>query len=839
MTYRTIRVVHRGARTPLIALALIAGAGPALAQSPPGTPVFEAVGYGVVRPLFEMRHAIGAARREADAGGDAEFVTLPELDSPGMHRVERWKVTPAGVPYLVGYVPTTYHAESATWADVDEDGVADLVCGEVRTSAVVEIFHMGPAGPVAPGRLISLPFSHAGYVLVADVNTDGRPDIGVVNEQTNAQFGDYRGHLIWLMGDAAGSFATTLDAGTFSEPVVTQIGPDAIPDLLDWEPRNLFIAPAPGATYESSGRPIVTDLDHDGLPDIVAGRFLYRGIVGGTFAELDSLAANTTAMVDIDHDGIADLVAVEAGQVRVAHGLGGFAYGPFDQHHAGTIGDYYLAYTGPRGLSAVMDANGDGWTDVLGLASGLGGREVYAIPGQPGGRFRQPYELQTGNVPVQVGLADVLGGDGKLDLIVLARGARRLELRAGVGDGTFGPAQLVDLPAGGTKFALGDFNGDARTDIAVASDLESTLRILPGIANGFGSPIDLSASAPLADLVAADVNEDGHLDLLAATADGLGLTLEWLGDGSLGFSPADPGTMRGDGRIRLGDIDGDGHLDLVIQDAGNFGGYLRAFHGDGHGQFGIPNPLFLYQQWPHVIFEPADASGGGHTALVYVTNDSTLVTYSFFRGVGLPEHWEPGADHQALNEGYEVPTSARQLAIADVTGDGVPDALVLSAYGGGLTVIPGLGAGYFGTPITHIVGSDPTSFALGDVDGDGQPDVVVSDGTENTVTVMRHLGNATTSVGHSPALARLAVRVLSAPNASQVRLALELPVADAARVEVFDTMGRRLIGHRIEAGAPGTRELTLEASRLPRTGVYFARLSQGAAQASTRFTRIH
>src|SRR5262245_42301439 len=94
------------------ALVITSGRQSASAQSLPGTPVFESTGYGAVRPWFDMARATQFAMRSADAGADAEFVTLNNT-YPGLSRVERWKVTSIGVPYFAGYVALQYRPTTA------------------------------------------------------------------------------------------------------------------------------------------------------------------------------------------------------------------------------------------------------------------------------------------------------------------------------------------------------------------------------------------------------------------------------------------------------------------------------------------------------------------------------------------------------------------------------------------------------------------------------------------------------------------------------------------------------------------------------------------------------
>lgn len=850
------------ARAALAGLGLVCAAPPLAAQTPPATPVFEATGYGVLRPFYDMYRTPMLAVRPQDAGGAAEFVTLPGWST--LNRVERWKLTSAGVPYFAGYTPVSYHPTAAAWVDVNGDGASDLVCGETSPNGlVVEVLLMRPEGLNSPGRIIPLSnFSlrtPIRYLTNADVNGDGFVDIGVVGTSSNGHSLD---GMSWLLGTGDGTFTEVPGQASNWLPVAMPLVPAAPVSLVAWYPSGLKLEFksgngdgtfnwSDGPFYPASERPISADFDGDGFTDFVAGRFFYRGNTSGYSVLYDSVGANASALVDLDHDGRSDLVAVEDGLVRTAKGLGGFSFGPFTDVAVGDISDHGSRFEDVTGLSAVADLNGDGWADVVAASPWPLTSVLYAVQGRPGGAFFQPARLPTGAGPVQVALADVAGGDGKLDLIVLARRARQIELRAGQGNGTFGPTQSFELPAAGTRFALADLDRDGHLDLAVVCDSTPTLCVFRGTSGGFGTRADFISEFPLTDLAIADIDEDGTLDVLAAAKDGR--FVGWRDLSGLAFEPASWSTFTwGDGRVRLADFDGDGHLDLCSIDRGPGGPKtLRVQRGDGHGSFdnctlSPCGPIHLVDTniWSGTAFEPAPLSPGGKPYVAYATADSFGYNYSFFRAASadstgvhpIPLHCD--GTPCGSREGYELPPSPHQLAVADVTGDGLPDVLSLSDLTGTLAVLPGLGEGRFGIPSLHAVGPQPVSFALGDVNGDGRPDVVVADGQNNEVLILRHLGGATADVAWTPRAQGLEIRAASAPNAAAARLRVRTDGAREAAVELFDAAGRRLARQRFVAGGSGEHDVTFDGRSLPGSGIFFARVSQGDASASVRLVRL-
>jgi VCBS repeat protein/centrosomal CEP192-like protein/FG-GAP repeat protein len=111
--------------------------------------------------------------------------------------------------------------------------------------------------------------------------------------------------------------------------------------------------------------------------------------------------------------------------------------------------------------------------------------------------------------------------------------------------------------------AVGDFNGDGKLDLAVASFLSNTLSILLGDGTGNFTLASSPVTGEYADSVAiGDFNGDGKPDLAVATERGV---LILLGDGSGNFTLASsPGGGVEPYSLAVGDFNGDGKLDLSV-----------------------------------------------------------------------------------------------------------------------------------------------------------------------------------------------------------------------------------------------------------------------------------
>jgi FG-GAP-like repeat/FG-GAP repeat len=87
---------------------------------------------------------------------------------------------------------------------------------------------------------------------------------------------------------------------------------------------------------------------------------------------------------------------------------------------------------------------------------------------------------------------------------------------------------------------------------------------------------------------------------------------------------------------------------------------------------------------------------------------------------------------------------AASVAVADVNGDGKPDALVANQSSNTIGVLLGNGDGTFQAAVTFSSGGvGPASVAVADVNGDGKPDALVANQSSNTVGVLLGNGDGT------------------------------------------------------------------------------------------------
>ncbi len=210
------------------------------------------------------------------------------------------------------------------------------------------------------------------------------------------------------------------------------------------------------------------DFNGDGNPDLITtGSNIISVMIGngdGTFRAAVLTEPNfyveSFGIGDFNHDGKLDVVTAGNYTVNVflGNGDGTFQYGAS-----------YPSGESPESI-AVADFNGDHKLD-LAIANSEGG-SFSVLLGNGDGTFQQPV-----NYPIDFGVwiaAADFTGDGKLDLVVandmvIGRGGYGgATIFPGNGDGTFKePGTSYKAVSETSYVAVGDFNGDHKTDLAI------------------------------------------------------------------------------------------------------------------------------------------------------------------------------------------------------------------------------------------------------------------------------------------------------------------------------------------------------------------------------------
>ncbi len=354
-----------------------------------------------------------------------------------------------------------------------------------------------------------------------------------------------------------------------------------------------------------------------------------------------------------------------------------------------------------------------------------------------------------------------LNGDGIPDLA--ATGAFGVGVMLGVGDGTFRPRVNFSTGAQSQDLAAGDFNSDGRVDLAVSlNSPQFSLALLTGNGDGtFNAPVMHDNIAALDDspaIVATDLNNDGHLDLVLAhmlacfvspcVATRNITVMPGFGDGTF-QTPFEIDVGTGMSRIAVGDFNADGIKDLAI--AGDQS-QVFVLLGIGNGSF-LKQPTITLTADTFGVdgtdIDIADLNGdtiqdlvvaialnGSRTAILLGNNDGTFQPARIIT--------EPR---------LRVP---QYQAIADFNRDGFLDLALSLANGteGLFEILHGNGDGTFRSPVLYAVPPPLSSVGGGtivtaDFNRDGRPDIGLPITGANPA--LAGLVNSTGSVSVAPA----------------------------------------------------------------------------------------
>jgi len=245
-----------------------------------------------------------------------------------------------------------------------------------------------------------------------------------------------------------------------------------------------------------------------------------------------------------------------------------------------------LSSAGKFRAVVIDDLDNDGNLDVIGGASSPG--VVTINYGDGKGGIAKPLHLPVRGDVRSVAVADI-NEDGLADIVFAAQkpssgikvwlNQPRRQWKANTG-----PIEIHKYE--GIRTA--DVNGDGHMDILAANATSSSQGgIQVWLGDGRGNwPVESgpTISGIYMDVFPVDLNHDGNLDLIGAGWGTYGALRVWLGDGTGNWSstaPIERGSFYG---LNSGDLNNDGHFDIL---AGTYRGGIRIFLGDGRGDFSV------------------------------------------------------------------------------------------------------------------------------------------------------------------------------------------------------------------------------------------------------------
>jgi Tfp pilus assembly protein PilF len=316
---------------------------------------------------------------------------------------------------------------------------------------------------------------------------------------------------------------------------------------------------------------VLADLDGDGALDaVLAGPGGLRVLrnEGGRFADvtakagLSGVAATLAVAGDYDNDGLPDLLACGPSGVSLLHNAGG---GRFEADAAAGV----FAFPHPAATAAFVDIDHDGDLDVFVAAAAPGGPALLL---RNNGDHTFTETTATAKLDGAGGAVAVVPTDfdnrRDIDLFVLRRDGPALFKN--MRDGTFKDmASELGLVATGPfrSAAAADVNKDGYTDFFLGGERASSLALSDGRGAFSVSPAPAGAAGALAAQF-VDYDDDGLLDLLVVTAQGLrlfrNLGTSWADVSAAALPAASKAAPLPAAALAVADLDGDGDEDALV-----------------------------------------------------------------------------------------------------------------------------------------------------------------------------------------------------------------------------------------------------------------------------------
>lgn len=299
------------------------------------------------------------------------------------------------------------------------------------------------------------------------------------------------------------------------------------------------------------------------------------------------------------------------------------------------------------------------------------------------------------------------------------------------GPGYWSPRENYTVNASNytAKTVLADLNGDGHLDVVALTPGQDLVSIFINDGNGsYGSPTTYATATNVLDVVAADVNNDGDIDVITANLSAKGMSVfDNNGSGILTRTDYDTGTSRPGYSITAADFDGDGWVDIVISDADAKD--LNFFFNDGDGTFDTA-AINLDTVVGLGSLQIADITEDGKLDVVAIDGTNEKLRYIKNNG---------SRSFTVITTEYSVGINPSDLFVASLANNPVP----ISANSGSDNITTWQPNTVTGSPLgtTNTFSVDePQAVTSADYNNDGYNDIVVSNSNNNSLFILDNDG---------------------------------------------------------------------------------------------------
>ncbi|WP_162996516.1 FG-GAP-like repeat-containing protein [Mucilaginibacter celer] len=611
-------------------------------------------------------------------------------------------------------------------------------------------------------------------ICMADIDGDGKLDMAILNTSSNSySISVYRN--IAVKGTIINSsFAARVDIQTGTKPValaLQDMDGDGKPDLVvaNQTDNNVtvyhnssvngtinaasFSQKANFTTDTAPSGMAIGDVDGDGRPDIVTTNgtvvsvmrnVTTKGtITSNSFATRFDITVplNGIILADFDADGKLDMAGLGADGISVLRNQEQFT-GVIDKNTF-AAGINFPADWNTTTIAAA-DLNNDTKPELV-TVDGFNNSVSVLVNttngnGIDNSAFLPKISFTTGKQPNNLAFDD-LDGDGRLDIVATNNGDNSISILKNNGNGTaVSFTGKLDLPVAqfAGNVALGDIDGDGRTDIVVTNNIS----IVSLFRNNPTNPPIITSIFPLNGPVGSTVTITGTNFNKKAIAN----NVVYFGGAKATVKSAT------DTQIIVTVPAGSTYKPITIlnKETGRSTASAQPFNVTYTGNPGIKALDFetaplTYGGNRFMNIDLSDLDGDGAPDLVFASFQDKVLSIAHSKGL-LPGHESDQYDNPVqMNMGNLI----NGLQIGDMDGDGKPDIVVVSAAAEKVYVLRNISTAgniAFEPPLALVIDqyNYQSGMILADMDADGKPDIVSDAFYSAGITYYRN----TSTAGH-------------------------------------------------------------------------------------------